>query len=56
MVPIVKLKGFGLVSAVYSEVRIRDGSKPRKYFVSSDTAMTAREIVKNYRNLWAIES
>lgn len=54
--PNVKLKGFGLVSAVYSEVRKRDGSKSRKYIVSSDTTLTAREIIKNYRNRWAIES
>ncbi|WP_176736376.1 transposase [Oligoflexus tunisiensis] len=34
----------------------RDGSKSRKYIVSSNTAQAARETVQTYRNRWAIES
>jgi len=54
--PNVQLKGFGPVSAVYSEAKKRDGSKSKKYIVSSNTGLSAREIVENYRNRWAIES
>jgi hypothetical protein len=54
--PNVQLKGFGPVSAVYSEARKRDGSRSKKYIVSSHTGLSGREIVENYRNRWAIES
>ena len=52
----VQLKGFGPVSAVYSEARKRDGQRSKKYIVSSQTGLSGREIVENYRNRWAIES
>ncbi|MDQ3230342.1 MAG: transposase [Pseudobdellovibrionaceae bacterium] len=54
--PNVQLKGFGLVSAVYSEAKKRDGSKSKKYIVSSNTRLSGREIVEIYRDRWAIES
>ncbi len=54
--PNVQLKGFGPVSAVYSEARKRDGSRSKKYIVSSHTGLSGREIVENYRNRWSIES
>lgn len=54
--PNVQLKGFGPVSAVYSEAKKRDGSRSKKYIVSSNTGLSGREIVENYRNRWAIES
>ncbi len=52
----VKLNGFGLVSAVYSEMKKRDGSRSKKYIVSSDSRLSGREIVDIYRSRWAIES
>lgn len=54
--PKVKLKGFGLVSAAYSEAKKRDGGKTRKYLVSSDTKLSAREIIDNYRRRWRVET
>jgi IS4 transposase len=54
--PEVKLKGFGLVTAVYSEMKRRDGKKSSKYIVSSDPSLSAREIIETYRRRWAIET
>jgi hypothetical protein len=54
--PNIQLKGFGPVSAVYSEAKKRDGSRSKKYIVSSNTGLSGREIVETYRDRWAIES
>ncbi|WP_324959869.1 transposase [Oligoflexus sp.] len=52
----VKLKGFGLVTAVYSEMKRRDGKKSSKYIVSSDPCMSGGEIVETYKRRWAVET
>lgn len=45
-----------LVTAVYSEMKRRDGKRSSKYIVSSDPSLSAREIVETYRRRWAIET
>lgn len=52
----VKLKGFGLVTLVCSEVRRKSGKMSRKYLISSDHSLSARDIVDCYKKRWAIET
>ncbi|MBF0443542.1 MAG: transposase [Oligoflexales bacterium] len=47
--------GVGIVNVVCSEQKRRRGAKTRKYIVSSNLSLTAREFISQYRKRWAIE-
>jgi len=51
----VKLKGFGLVTAVCSEKKRYGRRTSRKFLVSSNHRLSVREIVAIYRKRWTIE-